>query len=409
MDFRIITKLYLREIKEIVRTFGLIVSLIIFPVIIYPAMLYYSGHTTLEEKNKVDSATLSVFVKGSELIPNLSDYIYQDDKIVFLKNGNYDKIDKDCKLIVSFEKSSDLFKSGYSNIVANLEYDSTDKYSLKALGRFERILFDVNKESTYERFDEKNIPPEIMNFVTVNTTNIATPKKITGDLIGNIIPIFLIMFITSGAMQVAIDITAGEKDRKTIQTLLISPAKRIDIIISKLFVVITTSLISGFVNLCSMYLAFYFMPMSNIMAKGMKIDFQAFIIGLLLIIPLVMLFSSFLTTIGVASKNQVEAGFYTMPIFLLEFVPFVALSTVEIANLNNFDFFIPVYNTALAMKLLFMSSFTLPQILITVFSNLLYSVFFIFLCVKLFSNEDIVFSGIGDSLFIYVKNLFVKK
>ncbi len=408
MNFRVITKLYFKELKEILRTFGLIVSLIIFPAIIYPAMLYYTGQTTLAEKNKVDSATISVFVKGSELIPNLSDYIYPDDNIVFLKNGNYDKIDKDCKLIISLEKSTDLFKSGYSNIVANLEYDSTDKYSLKALDRFERILFDVNKESTYERFDEKNIPPEIMNFVSVNSKNIAPPKKITGELIGNIIPLFLIMFITSGAMQVAIDITAGEKDRKTIQTLLISPAKRIDIIISKLFVVITTALVSGFVNLCSMYLAIYLMPMSKFMIKGMKLDFQTFILGLLVIIPLVLLFSSVLTAIGVASKNQVEAGFYTMPIFFLDFIPFIALSTVEIASLTNLDFFIPVYNTALAIKLLLMSSFTWQQIFITIFSNLIYSVFFVFLCVKLFSNEDIVFSGVGDSLFVYIKKIFMK-
>ena len=114
MNFGIISKLYFKELKEIVRTFGLIVSLIIFPAIIYPAMLYYTGQTTLAEKNKIDSAKISVFVKGSELIPNLSDYIYPDDNIVFLKNGNYDKIDKDCKLIVSFEKSTDLFRSGYS-------------------------------------------------------------------------------------------------------------------------------------------------------------------------------------------------------------------------------------------------------------------------------------------------------
>ena len=59
MNFRVITKLYFKELKEILRTFGLIVSLIIFPAIIYPAMLYYTGQTTLAEKNKVDSATIS--------------------------------------------------------------------------------------------------------------------------------------------------------------------------------------------------------------------------------------------------------------------------------------------------------------------------------------------------------------
>ncbi len=409
MNITRIFKIYIKEIKEIIRTSGLIFILVIVPMIIYPFMLYYTEQTALKEKNKIDSASLSIFIKEPKLLPNLSEYIPSDEKIKILKNGNYEKIDKDCNLIISLEKQPDLFQSGYSNINATLIYDSTDKYSLKALNKFEEILLDVKKEITYERFDEKNIPSDIMTPISINTKNIASVKKITGNLLGNIIPFLLITFIMSGAMQIAVDITAGEKDRKTIQTLLISPAMRSDIIISKLLVVITVSLFCGFMNLLSMYITVCFMKNSKQILNGMNIDIQSILLGILVAIPLIIFLSSILTAIGVASKNQVEAGLYTMPLFFLDFLPLIALSSVEIANISNSNFFIPVYNTALAIKLILISSFTWQHILITVFSNLLYSAFFIFLCIKLFSNEDVIFSGIGDTVGIFFRKLFIKR
>lgn len=409
MNITRIFKIYIKEIKEIIRTSGLIFILVIVPMIIYPFMLYYTEQTALKEKNKIDSASLSIFIKEPKLLPNLSEYIPSDEKIKILKNGNYEKIDKDCNLIISLEKQPDLFQSGYSNINATLIYDSTDKYSLKALNKFEEILLDVKKEITYERFDEKNIPSDIITPISINTKNIASVKKITGNLLGNIIPFLLITFIMSGAMQIAVDITAGEKDRKTIQTLLISPAMRSDIIISKLLVVITVSLFCGFMNLLSMYITVCFMKNSKQILNGMNIDIQSILLGILVAIPLIIFLSSILTAIGVASKNQVEAGLYTMPLFFLDFLPLIALSSVEIANISNSNFFIPVYNTALAIKLILISSFTWQHILITVFSNLLYSAFFIFLCIKLFSNEDVIFSGIGDTVGIFFRKLFIKR
>lgn len=409
MNITRIYKLYIKEIKEIIRTSGLIFILVIVPMIIYPFMLYYTEQTALKEKNKIDSANLSIFIKEPELLPNLSEYISPDEKIKIFKNGNYEKIDKDCNLIISLEKQPDLFQSGYSNINATLIYDSTDKYSLKALNKFEEILLDVKKEITYERFDEKNIPSDIITPISINTKNIASLKKITGNMLGNIIPFLLITFIMSGAMQIAVDITAGEKDRKTIQTLLISPAMRSDIIISKLLVVITTSLFCGFINLFSMYIAGCFMTNSKQILNGMNIEFQTILLGILVIIPLIIFLSSILTAIGVASKNQVEAGLYTMPLFFLDFLPIIALSSVELTNIPTSSFFIPVYNTALAIKLILMSSFTWQNIFITISSNLIYSAFFIFLCIKLFSNEDVIFSGIGDTACIFFKKLFIKK
>lgn len=409
MNITRIFKIYIKEIKEIIRTSGLIFILVIVPMIIYPFMLYYTEQTALKEKNKIDSASLSIFIKEPKLLPNLSEYIPSDEKIKILKNGNYEKIDKDCNLIISLEKQPDLFQSGYSNINATLIYDSTDKYSLKALNKFEEILLDVKKEITYERFDEKNIPSDIITPISINTKNIASVKKITGNLLGNIIPFLLITFIMSGAMQIAVDITAGEKDRKTIQTLLISPAMRSDIIISKLLVVITVSLFCGFMNLLSMYITVCFMKNSKQILNGMNIDIQSILLEILVAIPLIIFLSSILTAIGVASKNQVEAGLYTMPLFFLDFLPLIALSSVEIANISNSNFFIPVYNTALAIKLILISSFTWQNILITVFSNLLYSAFFIFLCIKLFSNEDVIFSGIGDTVGIFFRKLFIKR
>ena len=409
MNFKRISNIYLKEIKEIFRSPGLIFILIIFPAIIYPFILYYTGNTAFDEKTKIDSSDISICVKESKLIPNLSEFISPDDKITILKSDNHEKIDKDCKLIVVLEKQADLFQSGYPSINVNLLYDSTDRYSLKALDRLKKIFDDVKQESIYERFDDKNIPPEIITPISISQTNMASNQKITGNMVGNILPFIIIMFIMSGAMQIAIDITAGEKDRKTIQTLLISPAMRIDIIIAKLFVVISTAIMCGMINLCSMYAALYFMAISRKMSLGLTLDLQTFLLGIIVIVPLIIFLSSILTAIGISAKNQVEAGIYTMPLYTIGLFPLIAVSSVEITNISTSNFFIPIYNTALTIKLILMSSFTWESILITVLSNLIYSSLFIFICIKLFHNEEIIFSGIGETVCIFFKKLLESK
>ena len=75
MNFKRISNIYLKEIKEIFRSPGLIFILIIVPAIIYPFMFYYMGNTAFDEKDKIDSSNISICVKEPKLIPNLSEFI----------------------------------------------------------------------------------------------------------------------------------------------------------------------------------------------------------------------------------------------------------------------------------------------------------------------------------------------
>ena len=98
-----------------------------------------------------------------------------------------------------------------------------------------------------------------------------------------------------------------------------------------------------------------------------------------------------------------------MPLFTLGFLPLIAISSADISSLSTVNFFIPIYNTALAMKLILMSSLNLHSILIAILSNLFYSSLFVFICIKLFNNEEIIFSGIGDTVCIFFKKLLESK
>jgi sodium transport system permease protein len=106
----------------------------------------------------------------------------------------------------------------------------------------ERFFRDLRGKDHREPPGDRGLPADVVKPFEVKRQNVAPPEKVGGNLIGGLIPYIIIILCFTGAMYPAIDLTAGEKERGTMETLLCSPVHRVNIVLGKFLMVMTASI-----------------------------------------------------------------------------------------------------------------------------------------------------------------------
>jgi sodium transport system permease protein len=211
------------------------------------------------------------------------------------------------------------------------------------------------------------------------------------------------MLLVAGASVVAGDLVAGEKERRTLETLIVSSAHRNEIVLGKYLTVISFALINVAVNLISLYFSMRSIAsQSGLQMAGVKFPLNGFLILFLAFIPLATLYAAVLLSISTFSRNMKEARSYEQPILLVSML--LAMSSFFPAiELNNGLALIPVINISLLFKAVMMSDYKLTHLLLTIGSTLVLDVIAIFVTVRLFNNEAVLFRSDVDSSLKNVK------
>src|SRR5205807_2225235 len=156
----------------------------------------------------------------------------------------------------------------------------------------------------------------------------------------------------AGALYPAVDLCAGEKERGTMETLLISPASREEIVWGKFLTIWVFSAATALLNLLSMGMtAWVFSRMVDLVTFPLSFLFW----GAILLLPLSAFFSALCLSVGVYARSSKEGQYYLMPLFLLT-MPLVFLTLVPGVELNHFYSMVPVTGVALLLQRLMTAS-----------------------------------------------------
>lgn len=401
MSFRKIKYLYLKEIHEILRNWGLIILLVFFPLIVYPSTMIFMAEYGASQQAKLEKQKSRISICGSEFASELVKLLKdnKDLELFFCKDVDKNSIPVQNKAILSIPSSIENIVSNSDSINIGLFYDSADDESKLAKGRIEEILTDYRKELILRRLDNRKLKPGFIEPVIIKPENVATRNKIMGKHLGEILPLILITFIMLGTIQVAMDITAGEKERKTIQTLLLSPLSRMEILCSKLLVVLTTTFITTAINFISVGFTMFFVYRFTEKNMSFAISFSSVVLSLLIAIPLVVMISSLFILVGLMAKNQLEANIYVLPILFIGILP-AGLPSIPGIKFDTWMYFIPIANTALAVKEIFLGTITNFCFVITFIMNTVYAIIIMIITGRLFRKEDIAFGGLSDIIMV---------
>lgn len=222
-----------------------------------------------------------------------------------------------------------------------------------------------------------------------------TDQDELGDILGNLIPMLIIMLLFSGSMAVAPTAIAGEKERGTIATLLVTPMKRSELALGKIISLSCFALLSGLSSFLGIILSLpkmLQMGAEEAEQLNMALPYETsdFALILLLIISTVLIIISAISIFSAWAKDVKSAGTMITPLML--FIMMAALTPMIGSPSSPLLYLIPVYNSAQCMASVFSFKVEMLPLVITIASNILYTVGAVVALTKMFNSEKIMFS-----------------
>jgi len=222
--------------------------------------------------------------------------------------------------------------------------------------------------------------------------DLASEKDATGQLFSMLLPLLLMIFLFSGCLSVAPESIAGEKERGTIATLLVTPMKRSSLALGKIISLSCIALLAGLSSFIGTMLS-----LPNMMGGAMELDTSyysvtdyALLLGVILSTILVLI--SLISCVSAYAKNIKEASSLCAPLNILTMVVSLvpSMSGDELKKLGMF--FIPIYNSVLCMNAIFSFEVNLVNVLVTIGMNIVYACVLTFVLTRIFNSESAMFS-----------------
>lgn len=255
--------------------------------------------------------------------------------------------------------------------------------------RIDRLLGQFEQMILQERLEEARLSGSFVQPIITESVNIASDREMIGKLAGGFLPYLFIIFCFTGAMYPAIDLFTGEKERKTLETLLTTPVSRIQILLGKLTVVSLTGIISALLAIFGLFLGFQLttgLP-DFLMAVILGIlSFEFVLLLLVMLIPLTIFFSGMMVPLTIYAKTFKEAQSTLTPMTFLIIIP-AAIGMIPGIEYNMITALIPVINITLATKEIIAGTIYIPYYLLTVISLLGLAAVSVVFCAKWFGRE----------------------
>ncbi|MDQ8198788.1 ABC transporter permease [Pelagicoccus enzymogenes] len=389
--------IFLKELRETLRDKRVILGVIVSPLLLTPALMgavmFFGSKKAVEKQN----ATLEVGIYQEAEFPELTDAIEANETIEVTR---FDSRESAIAAIQSFEtravvvipqNAREVFQS-HGTAPIEILYDQANENSGNANGRLRGILNDFNAGQIKARLDSAQLEESFIKPTHVTSTNIAEDTAVSGFVLSIFLPYIVIMGAAFGGLNTAFDLCAGEKERGTMETLLVSPASRSDIVRGKLYTIFVVSLLSAICSILGIVAAISFgqQIVTSLFGEAFSISYLNLAALVAIVVPLALLSSAALLLVSTFARNPKEAQAYIFPFIVIFLFP-AALSFVFDAESPLYVGFIPVLNIALSMKQLLSDAFNLPFFSVTLGSSLAYAWISIRLVASFFQRESILF------------------
>jgi sodium transport system permease protein len=315
---------YLKELKDALRDRRTAIMILVASIVTGPLTLvllaqFISG---LEEK----SATLKVRIVGQQYAPELTNFLRRNDVEIEDAPADYEARVREGRLdavIVVPEDFDERLLAG-DNAKVEIVYDDSRTDSGPAIRQAERLMRAFNHETGTLRMMARGVSPDLVEPVTVERVNTATPRQ-KGAFILFLIPMFAILSPLLGGMTVAIDSTAGERERGSLEPLLANPVPTGHIVTGKwlaawtLAASVAVLTLSGFVVATLLYAQ---KKLATLMTFGAPELFQF----VLVVIPFAAMTSALQMLICTYGRSYREAQTYVSYLATVaSFVPVIVM------------------------------------------------------------------------------------
>ncbi|MGB1249951.1 MAG: ABC transporter permease [Candidatus Promineifilaceae bacterium] len=262
------------------------------------------------------------------------------------------------------------------------DIDTTTRRLQGALGAY-------GDQLVTQRLTERGIDPAILNPIQIESVVLTTPAQQGGAQASFLLPILLSVVVVTGGMFIAIDVTAGEKERGTLESLLLTPASDAEIFIGKLLAVFTMTNIPLILTFAGYGITSALLPES--LSKGAVVPAGVIIGSILVALPLAFAVNVILMIMAIRTKTFKDAQSAAAPITMLTMFP--AMASGFFPPSSAVWYLIPAYGTgAVAGKLAVDGSIPMMEFGVTIISCLVLAGIGIVIGLRLFDRERLLYS-----------------
>ena len=286
-------------------------------------------------------------------------------------------------------------------------FDESEIRSEIAASGLQGVLERANARLLLERLRDRNLDPQFVTPIAVEELNVATAERMAAAILGQIVPLILIIMTITGAIYPAIDLTAGERERGTLETLMVAPVPTVDLIVGKFVVVTLIGLLSAVLNLLSVAGTIWFSGLGSLLAPGAQFVFPLSALPwvFVLLVPLAVMFSAMLLAVCSFARSFKEAQNYIVPVMLAALIPGV-VGILPGTRLEGPILIMPVANIVVLTRELFLGRFDYFAILVVALSTCLYAGAAVGVAAKLFGQEAVLFADSGSVRTIFQRRFF---
>jgi len=389
--------LFSKELLGAVRDRRTLILTVFFPLIFYPLILSVMGRFNETERIRLETLTPAVILVDQTEDVTFQSELQQSDAFYWLAEDSVEVAvdalrDKQGNLVMAVSKESGGEGVGLD---VTLYYDQSDQFAYAAAEQVRSFLETYLRRVVEGKLSELGIDYETLSPpMTIDTIDVATGESIGRMILSRLLPYFMVLAILTGAMGLGAEITAGEKERSTIATLLVSQLSRTEIVLGKFLTVLTASLVSSLLSAVGLLIGVRFFGggLSPMGAGGavFSLDLTAFGWMLVVLVPLAVILAALVIIVGSYARSQKEASTFLLPIYMV----IVLVGMVSMTGSVSFEgarYLIPVANSLYALQAIILGDAALQNLLYTLASNVLSGAILIAAAVQLFKREAVLF------------------
>ncbi len=419
---RSIRTIYGKELVDILRDRRTLIAMIVVPIVLYPLLMLGSIQAVSYQAESMEDEPLVVGILGEQQAVELQLLIERDTLAL---RQEKEQLDPESDEAIQFPSPLDHFQlrsfaspealeTSIQNRMINLGvvlsgeirtdmpdrtnsvqllYDFEDIRSMFARNRLGEMLERTADRVRTARKQHLGLPEAFDKPFEITAKDLSTPSSI----LGQILPLILILMTITGAIYPAIDLTAGERERGTLESLMVSPVPVIDLIVGKFLVVTTVAIMGAALNLASVTATVYFGGFDKMIAgTGGGIPIVTMVVILLCLIPFAVLMSAIMIAVCSFARTFKEAQNYVTPVILAVLIP-GGIAALPATRLEGIMLVMPVGNMVLLAKE-FLLGATVPalHIVMVLISTTLYAGAAVALAANIFGKESVVFADAGS-------------
>ena len=390
-----------KELVEFVRDWRTIMAILVIPLLMFPLLFILFPLLLASEAAELDAIEVEVIVQGSGVPQDLG---------IMLENASlnitYEPLTTMETLAEPGEDESRI-RNGSVDAVLRLRmndtvleyavlYLSTSEQSNEARSRLFDTLATWEQNETTRRIDAAGLDAEeTLNPLRwngeVTDSDVATQGEQAGMALSLFIPLVLAVWTFSSAIQPSIDMTAGERERGTLEALLGLPCSRLELLMGKWLAVATITGAGVLLQVAGLLFAIGYLATSDVISAP-SVSLTAVLFLVLAILLFAIMVVAFELALAMRSHSVKEAGSILGPAVLIILFPALFTQVINLDGVEIYWFAIPVVNVLLALRELLMNRIVYSHVIVWVVSSTVYALGAAYYAARQFKREDIVTS-----------------